>query len=420
MVEAAALLCRANTTSSAPQTRSLNQILMDEDKRFEKEVRRIAGLLWPAALVAGSIIIEGREHDCVFETEECVHLVECTTSRSKQKAVDDCKKLSNISGKLRKQKPDKAVKPWFVTREEPTADQKQVCVSSNVTAESSHQFQARIINAADYISLRRKHRFGSAYDPRTDSFIENFRYVDIDLVEASVRKDWRLKDLARSVIQGDRFVLLGDYGVGKSMTLREIFSHVAEGYSRVRSPSFPLYLNLREHHGQVEPAEILERHGRALGFGNPSHLVRAWKAGYVILLLDGFDEVSSLGLQGGWKRLRHARYSSMEGVRRLIADTPQTSGIILAGRDTFFDSDSERREALGCSAFGEISLGEFTEAQIEKFLSQLGYSGKVPEWMPARPLLLILFSPRESAKVRLRTWVSSLIARMQQRAGICS
>jgi hypothetical protein len=33
-----------------------------------------------------------------------------------------------------------------------------------------------------------------------------------------------------------------------------------------------------------------ERHGRNIGFPNPSQLVRAWKAGYAVLLLDGFDE----------------------------------------------------------------------------------------------------------------------------------
>jgi hypothetical protein len=153
-----------------------------------------------------------------------------------------------------------------------------------------------------------------------------------------------------------------------------------------------VYLNLREHHGQTEPAEILERHARAVGF-NPAHLVRAWRAGYIILLIDGFDEVSSLGLQGGWKRLREARFRNMEGVRKLIADSPTLTGIALAGRDSFFDTDDERREALKSTGFAEILLGEFDENQIRRFLENLGFSGQVPAWMPSRPLLLgTLFS----------------------------
>ena len=365
----------------------------EEDKQFERDVRRVAELLWPGARIAGSIMIDGREHDGVYETEECVHLIECTTTLAKKKALDDSRKLTGIAEKLRKQKPDKAVKSWFVTRGDPSADQKQVCVQHNVVAQSFHQFQGRIVNANDYLGLRQKHSFGSAYDPRNDSYTENFDYVEIDLLESISGVGRSVKDLSRSVIGGGRFVLLGDYGVGKSMTLREMFFRLTDGYSRVKNPSFPIYLNLREHHGQSDPAEILERHGRAIGFANPSHLVRAWKAGYGMLLLDGFDEVSSLGLQGGWKRLREARHSSMEGVRRLVRDTPKTSGIVLAGRDTFFDTDIERREALQCKDFSDIRLGEFTEKQIEKFLLQLGYSGKVPSWMPSRPLLLsTLFS----------------------------
>jgi hypothetical protein len=57
------------------------------DKAFEDEVRRIGRLLWPAAEHGGAAIEDGRERDGVFETEDFVHIVECTTSRGKQKAI---------------------------------------------------------------------------------------------------------------------------------------------------------------------------------------------------------------------------------------------------------------------------------------------------------------------------------------------
>jgi len=50
----------------------------DFEKAFENEVRRIARQLWPAAAHDGAAIINGRETDGVFVTEECVHLIECT------------------------------------------------------------------------------------------------------------------------------------------------------------------------------------------------------------------------------------------------------------------------------------------------------------------------------------------------------
>jgi hypothetical protein len=381
---------------------------MDIDLAFEKEVRRISSLLWPSAPAgSGSVLIEGREHDGMYETEECVHLLECTTSRQKYKAVEDTKKMCTIAQKLRKTKHDKAIKCWFITKDDPTADQRTVCQTTtpSVTALSFHQFQARVIDARDYLQLRRNHRFGSAYDPRTDSFTENLKYIEIDLPQRGSSRLWTVPSLADSLAQGGRFVLLGDYGVGKSMTLREAFFHLSQRFTSGSDPQFPVYLNLREHHGQTEPAEILERHARALGFTNPSHLVRAWRIGYAILLIDGFDEVSSLGLQGGWKRLREARYRSMEGVRRLIADSPKTTGIAVAGRDSFFDSDDERRDSLKSANFAELLLSEFNEIQIGRFLQDLGYSGQVPPWMPSRPLLLgTLFSK----DLRARTGEDSL------------
>jgi hypothetical protein len=95
---------------------------MDTDLGFEREVRRIARLLWPAAEGAGALMIAGREHDGVFETEECVHFVESTTSRAEKKAVEDCLKMTAAAEASRKQRPEKAVKCWFITREDPTAD----------------------------------------------------------------------------------------------------------------------------------------------------------------------------------------------------------------------------------------------------------------------------------------------------------
>ncbi len=130
------------------------------------------------------------------------------------------------------------------------------------------------------------------------------------------------------------------------MTLRELYQKLAARYHKGETTQFPLYLNLREHHGQALPVEIIERHARLIGFSSPSQIVRAWKSGYCTLLLDGFDEISSLGLQGGWRRLKEVRAASMHGLRALISDSPTTCGIVTAGRNSFFDTDAERRKSV--------------------------------------------------------------------------
>ena len=60
---------------------------------FENEVRRIAGLLWPTAGAGGSVMHHGREHDGLYWTEDAVHAVEATTSRSLKKAREDMDKM---------------------------------------------------------------------------------------------------------------------------------------------------------------------------------------------------------------------------------------------------------------------------------------------------------------------------------------
>ena len=159
--------------------------------------------------------------------------------------------------------------------------------------------------------------------------------------------------------------------------------------------TFPVFVNLRDHYGQTDPSEIIHRHARNVGFEKPSHLVRAWRAGFVHLLLDGFDEITALSIQGFWRKLKDNRYRAMAGVRRLIdehpepTDTKKGPGLLVTGRAHFFDSPNERRTALGLPVDSvELSLNEFTERQISEYLATTSLSGFVPEWLPSRPLLV--------------------------------
>jgi hypothetical protein len=109
----------------------------------------------------------------------------------------------------------------------------------------------------------------------------------------------------------------------------------------------------------------------------------------VYLLIDGFDEISTVNIQGLWKKLQDNRFRAMEAVRRLIREHPATAGLLVAGRAHFFDSPVERRKALGLSTLSlELSLNEFTEEQIATYLKRAGITGFIPAWFPSRPLLV--------------------------------
>jgi len=368
---------------------------MEDPQQFEQEVLRIARFRWPSAEFGGSEIVDGRERDGVFETEDVIHLLEATTSRGKEKALKDLGKLHELYKKYRGIAQGKAIKCWFVTKFEPTADQrackKEIKGSPldlfNIV--SFGQFQSKLVDSHDYLGLRKNHKFGSICDPKTQNPTAEVPYIEVGLRLDGEEEMQSTEGLANSVMAGRKMCLLGEFGVGKSMTLREIYRFLSKRHFQAKTSKFPIYLNLREHQGQQEPAEILERHGRNIGFPNPSQLVRAWKAGYVILLLDGFDEVSSFGLQGAWRRLKEARKASMTGLRRLVKETPVGVGVAVAGREHFFDTEEERRDALGLGRdWCDIRLDEFGEEQITKLIAQYGLTSEIPPWVPARPLLL--------------------------------
>ncbi|MGA9755310.1 MAG: NACHT domain-containing protein, partial [Desulfobaccales bacterium] len=355
---------------------------MDEGREFEEEVRKVARLLWPKDIGAGAVKIDGQERDGIFISEECVHAIECTISRSQQKATDDGKKLSKVLPKIRRIFPDKAAKGWFVTKHEPTADQRSTIRSygHDIAAVSYDVFRSKLIDAKHYLMSRKDYPFGSARDPETGNADKRTNYVSMDLCDESGNL-WSLDNISSQLQNGRRLILIGDYGAGKSTTLREIFFALRSDYLNNRTYIFPILLNLRDHHGQRNAAEALERHARNIGYPQPHHLVRAWRAGYAILLLDGFDELGSPGWTGIPKRLKDLRYQSMGLIREFVADTPAYVGLIIAGRAHYFDHEKELRRSIGFQ--GEVnclSLSDFTEDQVAAYLEKRGWKGEIPLW----------------------------------------
>ena len=363
----------------------------EEEALFENEVRRAARALWPSAEYDGATMFEGRERDGIFETEDCVQLLEATTSRFKEKADEDSKKLVSLAKKLQPKNPQKAIRCWFITKDEPTAEQRAAVKanSPSVNALSFAQFQSKLMDITSYLGLRDNYPFGSVRDPATGSVQADIEYVSLDIVQTGAEKTWSIDEIRTCLLDGGRFIIFGDYGSGKSMTLREVYRELRRAYFRGKTSRFPIYLNLRDHFGQTNPAEVLERHARNVGFPHPSHLVRAWRAGYAILLIDGFDELTTLGIQGLWKRLQEIRYRSMEVVRQFIREQPIGVGLILTGRAHFFDSERERIKAFAAtSSFTELTLNEFNDEQIKAYLGKKGLEANIPNWMPSRPLLV--------------------------------
>lgn len=363
---------------------------------FEREVLRVARHLWRKDEGGGPELVDGRERDGVFYEDDVIHLVEATVERSEQKAKDDCRKLAKLASDLRKKHFDKVVKCWFVTRHEPTDRQRTVARSSNypVQAIGFKEFQGKLVDAREYLAARKEHRFGSAHNP--DESAHSLTFVPIDVKERASLELWSVGRIASELLAGRRIVLSADFGAGKSMVLRELFFDLARRYLDGGDHRFPVHINLREHSGAIYPDEILERHARAIGFSSPSKLVRAWRAGYAVLLLDGLDEITSLGFQGKWNKLREVRFRALLAVRTLVSEQPVSTGVIVAGREYYFDSYSELKTSLGLRSTLDLSLNDFSQDQIDELLRSLGVAGQqiAPAWLPKRPLFVATLALR--------------------------
>lgn len=283
---------------------------------------------------------------------------------------------------------------WFVTKHEPTADQRDEVKKhgkQQVKAVSFSQFQQSLVDVAAYLSAREQHFFGSIKDPTTGDANTPIPYVTLDLVNVNTDETFEIESIANGLRQGESFSLLGDYGAGKSMTLRQVFYSLSEKYRKSETILFPVYINLREHSGQDDPTEVIERHARRIGFDKSNTLVNAWRAGFVIPILDGFDEITSLGISTSKNRMREARRRSLEAIRKMIEQTPQTVGVLIAGREHFFNNTEERFSALSLRKnTTDLTLNEFTPKQIKRYLDNNNKFGRqaIPSWMPTRPLLV--------------------------------
>lgn len=369
-----------------------------DERLFETEVRRLAAQLFPRAATRGPVKLGGRERDGVYLDGDTIHVVEATVSQKKQKALDDLNKSAELVKLLRQAFPEQNFKIWFITRDDPTADQSAFIPSIRKKAKcpvelcSFRSFSAKLVDSARYLELRDNHPFGSIRRPEDD---KDFRvpldeYVHIDLLNPIDRTTLHPDNISALLASAPQTLLLiGDFGAGKSMTLRHVFYGMKRRHLTGETNKFPVYLNLREHFGQKSPSEALMRHGEEIGFPSPDQLVAAWKAGHCHVFLDGFDELSSTRLVRGIQGLKQARKEAMRLVYGFLHSQPKDTALFISGREHYFDSIDEMKTAFGLSSsFQYYTLNEFTQEQIVSYLSRKGFADSVPDWLPARPLLV--------------------------------
>ena len=357
--------------------------------QFEREVRSIARALWNLPPGEGAAEnVNNDEIDCICRTEDLVHLIECTTERTMGKFRTQTNKLGSAKQYL--ERNGNTVKLWIVTANDPTAEQRSNARGLGITALSIQEFQRRLLDSRQYIEARWLYRFGSASDPDSGSHqLDEDEYVEQPLTHLASGTGYRVSDICELLHDGRTIVLIGPFGAGKSLTVREIFRNIRQQYHRNQTDLTPIAINLRDHWGQSQIEEILHRHATKVGFSQPHQLVRAWNAGRVIPLLDGIDELASPVMAMGIDAIRRSREEALKVIQAFMQDVRGRTGVLLTGRDHYFDSTEEARRLMRLpndTIF--VDVGEFSEEQASQYLRRKKVSTNLPTWLPRKPLLL--------------------------------
>lgn len=336
----------------------------------------------------------GHEIDAVFVGDDAINVYEFTTRRDKAKAVHDAGKIRRVLATLHA-KPENAYKSvtgWFVTRDEPDAHQRGAVKKESeqarfpIHAISMATLSRRLCDSEGYLRCRGEAPFGSiAYVPGSKT-----TSINVDTIFSDGAKEIGTKDLTQSLFAGERHLITGNFGVGKSHALKHIYLEARKTHFKSNKLTpFPVHVNLRDCAGLKTPAEILRRHSEEVGFSSDRALTSAWRAGACVLLLDGFDEIVPTRWMGSAADVKQVRYQALSGVRRLIEEAPESTGIAVGGRAHFFSSPKEMLEVLGLSENCHVqTIHDFNPDQMHSYLNKANVSWSVPDWLPTRPLLI--------------------------------
>lgn len=369
----------------------------DTGREFEERALALARAIFDPTGIQGAEMVDGRERDAIFVTETSVVAFEFTQMRTKEKAEKDGKKLADLIVKLDRDNTHryKSKLGYFVTEEEPTADQRgaidKIARGRQVPLKtmSLASLRGMLVDAEGYLSRRLEAPFGSTnFKFEGISFgVDEAQYIE-PVISSPDGPDQTVNEIADEILAGQRVVVTGDFGAGKSALLQQVFLRLRKKLFRDRGiGALPIHINLRDCDGLRTPSEVLRRHAEEVGLPGATGLIPAWRSGNTVLILDGFDEVIPTRWVGSVRDLQQVRWRALEAVRRLVEESPDGTGVLIAGRAQYFAEDEELLRALGIGRGRKIAqLVDFDTERAAKLLGS--GDAPIPAWLPSRPLLL--------------------------------
>jgi hypothetical protein len=362
-------------------------------QRLEQIVRRLAEAKFSA--IARAEDIAGVKCDCVLRPADgSAVIIEITKERSIDKLRTDLAKFNTIRPHFFSQ--NIFPRCFFITLSNPTPALIAGGIASHVTVQSVTQFVNSMAGFGDYLNLRKRLPFGSAIDLYTGA-PDDRSYVGVEYT-ASNGESYNSAKISEALIRGKTIVLIGDYGTGKSRCVKEVFSEIINGFKQHYHA--PVAINLRDNWGLKRAPEIINRHFTDMGLGDrvPDIMKVAFVPG-LIYLLDGFDEIGAQTWSDDPTKLVSIRRQSLVGVKDLIARAQ--GGVLITGREHYFNNDLELIECLGIQDKSAIFLRcqqELNDGQFTELIG--GVVDKMPAWVPKKPLIGIVIREIDPKSVK--------------------
>lgn len=360
-------------------------------QKFEDKIREIAGFRWDCAAAPRNIA--GVDVDCVLKpSEDHMIAVEITTQSTLKKVRDDITKLSNVRHSLFIQE-NIYCQCYIVMSETPTNSMRCAGKDHNITVMSGEEFQNEYFEYGRYVHNRSQKQFGSLVNVETGA-PENNTYIDVSYIQQGTNKKLKIENIIELLKKGKRIILKGDFGLGKSRCVKEIFDKLT---TNPQNSPYVIAINLRDHWGAKRAEEILIRHFSDMGL-NANNFIKSFEKPGKIYLLDGFDEIGTQSWSSDIRKMQHIREISMCGLKDLV-DQVQ-GGVLITGREYYFNSDQELIKSLGLSNTQVVFLEcqqEFTDSELFDFIEKnmpdsvnTDEVKQLPPWFPKRPLVIQL------------------------------
>ena len=361
-------------------------------QELERLVRDVAEAKFGATARAEDVA--GVKCDCVIHLDDgSVVLIEI----SKEKTID---KLRTDLAKFNVLRPhffQKNIFPkcYFITMENPTPAFIEAGKANFVQTYSVSQFFDALLGLNRYAKSRISLPFGSAVDLYSGK-PDRKQYVAVTY-ESINGEGYSVERIVSELVDGRTVVLIGDYGSGKSRCTQEVF----ESLIRSQQDHFrnPIAINLRENWGLKRSQEIITRHFTDMGLMDV--LAQALKVAYAsatVYLLDGFDEIGAQTWSDDPTKLVEIRKQSLVGVKDLI--TQARGGVLITGREHYFNNDAELITCLGLDHKNPLFLRcnqQLTDAQFSALLGRTPV--EFPTWMPKKPLIATIIRDVDSQAI---------------------